>query len=1601
MKFITHIHATMKRGGTTSMLMQARTWSLFLVFLLLVPLLPLSHSSNEAIEPENEFWTSEQASEHWNVGATPILEESSLRLTSGLLHPVTGSFDPMLVTPSLPSILHDSLDVVQTGMLIIQDVDADRTDLEEWLEVQGFPILDVIPDDALLIRVPTDPHQLDAAISSIVSNEGIRWFGSQHPGWRLSPLLPTTGTLDVNIIPAPDLQDIEIHQLESSIYLLGAEIVHCDSWLCQVEGIHSNVLIDLVTSGSILFIEPSPKLILENIYARSVSNIDDVLSNHNPSLTGQGQVVAVSDSGLDQDHGDFNGRIRAVYNQYGPDNSAADMYSGHGTHVSATLLGDGSGDSSAKGMAPNATFHFYQLEYDQTGALARYGSLFDMFRHSWQQNARMQTNSWGSENLGGQYNSDSRSADSFADQYGDFLVLFAAGNEGASGSGTISPPSTAKNVLTIGASTSGRPGTAAAGQVPTFSSIGPTSDGRIKPDLVSPGVQICSARAQEAQYPMGSSCSSARHSDGTTPLYQQMDGTSMATPVAAGNALLARQFLTDEFGISSPRSDLLKALLVNGAKDIGAKDIPNMDEGWGQIDLEQTLYPKDGIVPLNTFMDWNQTLQPGYSYVYTYDWDSSHGVDITIAWTDAAGSSSASQSSKRLVNDLDLTVIAPDGSTYKGNVFSNGYSTTGGVNDDLNNVERVKLPSSSTQSGTWEIRVQHVSGSSQDFAMVATSIGSENLIADLAVFSGSLWVSADQPLEGDAVVVRASWLNQAPGAASGYDILVEDISTSPPTIILESSRGSIQGGSADSITTQHTFSTTGVHTLRLTLDSAAQVSELNDEVNGTNNNQITYDVNVTAIGVRILPHLENGNLPSSPEELAIATHRTIDPSVTSSISFDLDLMNEGTASIDAGLIVTPVQIIREDGILDAPDDDWSRTLSESGPWTLPEGGASGSIRTISLSLVDEDADFNDPYGAIFALPGTYIVDLTMYDRNAPLVSYTLRLTVEVERVEGLDTVLAGDQGIAGKPGDTVGYTITVRNSGNGPTIYTVSCENDLRWPIELGNGNTSSIELDPLSRLQFIGLSVRIVIPQAYMGEPAAGSSAVVTCNIDSTIDSSVSSTEVSTVGVLESRAYSVDIFEEDGTPIGPSGSAIQRAVLNDEIVNTSIHIENKGNTAFDVDVSMSTGLVSWPVWLYVDGAQVSSPYSINLQPGVVSYLQVQMAVSANADNFDVNVITIRTSLSGSIPTVNQTKFIVEQRTDFILEGPESGIIDVTPGSTSTFNVTVQNTGNVPVVLNWTFPSLPEGWSIGFASGLAPYSLLMGEERTVKIGLSVPLGLSSGVSETEVGLLVMGGLASSSLDISQSVLLGVRVSSLAVPVVEFAENRYNDVPREESTEITMELSNGGNLPLTVSVDLLAPEGWNYAFEQTSVSDLSPGDTVEITLTLIPSKDVSSGVQDFVVICMIDGIETEIGGFEATAAAVTSGGGAIGFLESVGVPAWAAGIVVMVLFVGLFAGVFMLRNRGLSSLSDDERLIPAGSTLNQGDYQTRFEAAINTGNEENSLVSGGVSQAEIDAALNSGLAPLPPPTPEGLPPGFSSPPPPSLPPGLPPGFPPSE
>ena len=223
-------------------------------------------------------------------------------------------------------------------------------------------IVDTLPEDAWVLRLPSSTQARSDAIIQLADDERVRWVGAQQPAWRLdADLHESSGKLNLDLTLA---LDVETTSLESHLYRVGAEFVHCDLYLCQVIGLDASWLPALSRDHRLLFVEPHDSIGIANNYARSISTIDATLNNHNGGLDGTGEVGALSDSGLDQDHGDFNGRIRGVYNQYGPDNSAADTNSGHGTHVTATILGDGSGDSSTKGMAPNATFHFYQLEYE-------------------------------------------------------------------------------------------------------------------------------------------------------------------------------------------------------------------------------------------------------------------------------------------------------------------------------------------------------------------------------------------------------------------------------------------------------------------------------------------------------------------------------------------------------------------------------------------------------------------------------------------------------------------------------------------------------------------------------------------------------------------------------------------------------------------------------------------------------------------------------------------------------------------------------------------------------------------------------------------------------------------------------------------------------------------------------------------------------------------------------------------------------------------------------------------------------------------------------------------------------------------------------------
>ncbi len=340
-------------------------------------------------------------------------------------------------------------------------------------------------------------------------------------------------------------------------------------------------------------------------------------------LYGQGQIVAVADTGLDTGNRDslsedFAGRVRETFALGIPDDWSDP--NGHGTHVAGSVLGSGrlSGSDpgasayggSFAGVAPEADLVFQAL-LDANGGLGGLpDDLGDLYRQAYDVGARIHTNSWGASFFirpltrfvtAGAYTRYAVQTDRFAWEHPDMVILFAAGNDGVDlippdgivDEDSIGPPGTAKNVITVGASenvrssggnsektwgegsiegvlfgfnpmmeplVSDKPSDNADG-LAMFSSRGPTNDGRIKPDVVAPGTNVLSVHSQhpDALELYGLHESNTR--------YAYCSGTSMSTPLVAGAVTLIRQWYVDTRAHPNPSAALIKATLINGAVD--------------------------------------------------------------------------------------------------------------------------------------------------------------------------------------------------------------------------------------------------------------------------------------------------------------------------------------------------------------------------------------------------------------------------------------------------------------------------------------------------------------------------------------------------------------------------------------------------------------------------------------------------------------------------------------------------------------------------------------------------------------------------------------------------------------------------------------------------------------------------------------------------------------------------------------------------------------------------------------------------------------------------------------------------------------------------
>lgn len=484
------------------------------------------------------------------------------------------------------------------------------------------------------------------------------------------------------------------------------------------------------------------------------------------SLSGSGVNIGVWDGGsVRSSHQEFGTRVTL--------GNASVAAVDHATHVAGTLIAAGT-VASARGMANSATVESYDWTSDTSemtaaaSATATDGKM-KLSNHSygticgwsyvnggspyrlWQWYGTG-TNSTAVETDFGLYNATSAGQDSLAFNAPYYLIFRSAGNDrgenpangdavfvGSSvvtydstlhpagdslyrgGFETISYAALAKNVITIGSAadavTSGQRDPAKA-LISSFSSWGPTDDGRIKPDVVANGESVYSSIST------------------TDSSYAYYNGTSMASPNACGSAALLIQQHAQLFPGQGMRSSTLKGLLIHTADDLGNAG-PDYKTGWGLVNVKASadLIQDHYAFPLKQRMIENQISTAVQTRTHTFVWDGVSPIRATLCWIDPAGTSTFTSDDRtpKLRNNLNMTLSGPGGTTHLPFVMpfvgtwtqaSMDLPATTGINQ-TDNVEQIRV--ASPVAGTYQIVVSYTGtlvNNSQNYSLILT--GSAN-----------------------------------------------------------------------------------------------------------------------------------------------------------------------------------------------------------------------------------------------------------------------------------------------------------------------------------------------------------------------------------------------------------------------------------------------------------------------------------------------------------------------------------------------------------------------------------------------------------------------------------------------------------------------------------------------------------------------------------------------------------------------------------------------------------------------------------------------------------------------------------------------------------
>ena len=514
--------------------------------------------------------------------------------------------------------------------------------------------------------------------------------------------------------------------------------------------------------------------------------------------------------------------------------------SNHSTHVAGTMIGTGDvTGGAAKGMAPEAELLAYDFNNDNSEITAAAANGLLVSNHSYGLNITGLP-LWRL----GYYDNDARTFDQITYNAPYYLPVVSAGNDrqsgvnpGDGGYDYLTDKGTAKNVLTIAAVLEVLNYTGPNSvNMSSFSSWGPTDDGRIKPDLSAKGVNMYSS--------LGNSNNS----------YGNLNGTSMATPNVSGSLLLLQQHYNNIYG-EYMLSSTLRGLALHTADEAGTSPGPDYRFGWGLLNIEAAAaaISNNGT----TSLVLQEEIISGQTYTTTVTADGINDLMASITWTDVPGNilpaGNEDVDTPSLINDLDLSVSQDGGATFfpwKLDVAN--YSAPATTGDNIvDNIEKTEIAGA---NGEYIIRVSHkgsLENSSQVFSQIITGIDREEFLVsshDGVVINCASAGSADFDIDlffndgfSDTIDFTVSNL---PGGSTG-SFSPSSLSAEGATVLTVSNINSLADGDYQiKVTATGSSETINIYlTLRITDDMNFQQPDLTTPGNNWQNRPIdlTFD----------------------------------------------------------------------------------------------------------------------------------------------------------------------------------------------------------------------------------------------------------------------------------------------------------------------------------------------------------------------------------------------------------------------------------------------------------------------------------------------------------------------------------------------------------------------------------------------------------------------------------------------------------------------------------------------------------------------------------------------------------------------------------------